>query len=468
MTSTVTIWVVDDDEAIRFVLERALGRAGYSTRSFENVNAIRTALQSSRPSVIITDIRLPDADGLSILDFMEEQGIDVPVIAMTGFSDLDQAVSAFQSGVFDYLSKPFDLDKVLAVVGRAATIPVATAAIDDNTENYDKPSQIIGDSAAMQEMFRTIGRLSRSSISVLLTGETGSGKEVVARALHQHSPRANGPFVAINTAAIPVELLESELFGHEKGSFTGAHERRTGRFEEATGGTLFLDEIGDMPLPLQTRLLRVLAEGDYYRVGGRDLLRTDVRVLTATHQDLQQKIAEGSFREDLFHRLNVISIELPPLRDRSEDIPLLARHFLQQAAQEMGLEEKQLLPDTIKCLQQKGWPGNVRQLQNVCQQLCVMAPGEQIFPEDLPANLRGNDNGSSNGEAWSEALQSWTRKALFRGQTDVMAEARGELEKVILDCALDFTGGKRVEAARLLGLGRNTLTRKLKEFEQNS
>ena len=362
MTSTVTIWVVDDDEAIRFVLERALGRAGYSTRSFENVNAIRTALQSSRPSVIITDIRLPDADGLSILDFMEEQGIDVPVIAMTGFSDLDQAVSAFQSGVFDYLSKPFDLDKVLAVVGRAATIPVATAAIDDNTENYDKPSQIIGDSAAMQEMFRTIGRLSRSSISVLLTGETGSGKEVVARALHQHSPRANGPFVAINTAAIPVELLESELFGHEKGSFTGAHERRTGRFEEATGGTLFLDEIGDMPLPLQTRLLRVLAEGDYYRVGGRDLLRTDVRVLTATHQDLQQKIAEGSFREDLFHRLNVISIELPPLRDRSEDIPLLARHFLQQAAQEMGLEEKQLLPDTIKCLQQKGWPGNVRQL----------------------------------------------------------------------------------------------------------
>ena len=468
MTRTVKIWVVDDDETIRFVLERALGRAGYSTRSFENVSGIRTALQSSRPSVIITDIRLPDADGLSILDFMEKQGIDVPVIAMTGFSDLDQAVSAFQSGVFDYLSKPFDLDKVLAVVARAATIPVATEAIDDNTENTDRPSQIIGDSAAMQEVFRTIGRLSRSSISVLLTGETGSGKEVVARALHQHSPRANGPFVAINTAAIPVELLESELFGHEKGSFTGAHERRTGRFEEATGGTLFLDEIGDMPLPLQTRLLRVLAEGDYYRVGGRDLLRTDVRVLTATHQDLQQKIAEGSFREDLFHRLNVISIELPPLRDRSEDIPLLARHFLQQAAQEMGLEEKQLLPDTIKCLQQKGWPGNVRQLQNVCQQLCVMAPGEQIFPEDLPANLRGNDNGSSNGEAWSEALQSWTRKALFRGQTDVMAEARGELEKVVLDCALDFTGGKRVEAARLLGLGRNTLTRKLKEFEQNS
>jgi len=336
----------------------------------------------------------------------------------------------------------------------------------------------------MQEVFRTIGRLSRSSISVLLTGETGSGKEVVARALHQHSPRSSGPFVAINTAAIPLELLESELFGHEKGSFTGAHVRRAGRFEEAAGGTLFLDEIGDMPLPLQTRLLRVLAEGDYYRVGGRDLLRTDVRVLTATHQDLQRKIAEGSFREDLFHRLNVISIELPPLRDRIEDIPILARYFLQQAAQEMGLEEKQLVPETInqemgleekqlvpetiKCLQQKGWPGNVRQLQNVCQQLCVMAPGEQIFPEDLPLSLRGNDIGKGNGEAWSESLQSWTRKALFQGQTDVMLTARGELEKVILDCALDFTDGKRVEAARLLGLGRNTLTRKLKEFEQGS
>jgi len=468
MSRTVTVWVVDDDEAIRFVLERALGRAGYQTKSFTNVSDVRSALQNSRPAVIITDIRLPDDDGLRILEVMQDLEIEVPVIAMTAFSDLDQAVTAFQSGVFDYLSKPFDLDKVLAVVARASAIPVAAATNDDTSEDTDGPSQIIGESAAMQEVFRTIGRLSRSSISVLLTGETGSGKEIVARALHQHSPRANGPFIAINTAAIPIELLESELFGHEKGSFTGAHARRVGRFEEAAGGTLFLDEIGDMPLPLQTRLLRVLAEGDYYRVGGRDLLRTDVRVLTATHQDLQKKIADGSFREDLFHRLNVISIELPPLRERIEDIPLLARFFLQQAAQEMDLEEKQLLPDTIKCLQQKRWPGNVRQLQNVCQQLCVMAPGEQIYPEDLPASLRENDHGSSNGEPWSEALQSWTRKALFRGQTDVMLEARSKLEKVILDCALDFTDGKRVEAARLLGLGRNTLTRKLKEFEQES
>ena len=468
MTEMVMVWIVDDDEAIRFVLERALGRAGYGTHSFETVNEVKAALQVSRPSVVITDIRLPDADGLTILEAMEELEIDVPVIAMTAFSDLDQAVSAFQSGVFDYLSKPFDLDKVLAVVARASAIPVAAATLEESVEEGARPSQIIGESAVMQEVFRTIGRLSRSSISVLLTGETGSGKEIVARALHQHSPRSSGPFVAINTAAIPVELLESELFGHEKGSFTGAHARRAGRFEEAAGGTLFLDEIGDMPLPLQTRLLRVLAEGDYYRVGGRDLLRTDVRVLTATHQDLHRKIAEGSFREDLFHRLHVITIELPPLRDRSEDIPILARHFLQQAAQEMGLEEKQLLPETIECLQQKRWPGNVRQLQNVCQQLCVMAPGEQIYPEDLPASLKGNDNNNGAGEPWSEALQSWTRKALFRGQTDVMLKARGELEKVILDCALDFTDGKRVEAARLLGLGRNTLTRKLKEFEQGS
>ena len=460
----VVVWVVDDDEAIRFVLERALGRAGYKTESFESVTAVTAALDGDQPAVIITDIRLPDADGLSILQTMEDRSIEVPVIAMTAFSDLDQAVSAFQSGVFDYLSKPFDLDKVLAVVARASAVPVVTPVADEAL----KPSQIIGESVAMQEVFRTIGRLSRSSISVMLTGETGSGKEIVARALHQHSTRSHGPFVAINTAAIPAELLESELFGHERGSFTGAHARRPGRFEEAAGGTLFLDEIGDMPLPLQTRLLRVLAEGEYHRVGGRDLLSADVRVLTATHQDLQQKIADGSFREDLYHRLNVITIELPPLRERSDDIPLLARHFLHQAAEEMGLEEKYLLPETIRVLQQKAWPGNVRQLQNMCRQLCVMAPGEQILPEDLPASLREKDPMATPGESWSEALHGWTRKALIRGQVDLMTKARGELEKIILDCALEFTGGKRVEAARLLGLGRNTLTRKLKELEERS
>jgi len=462
MTDPALIWVVDDDEAIRFVLTRALNKAGYTTESFGSVAAVTAALDKSTPAVIITDIRLPDADGLSVLATLEERQIEVPVIAMTAFSDLDQAVTAFQSGVFDYLSKPFDLDKVLAVVARASAVPsMAPVAREAASSN-----QMIGDSTAMQEVFRTIGRLSRSTISVLLTGETGTGKEVVARALHQHSPRSKGPFVAINTAAIPTELLESELFGHEKGAFTGAHTRRSGRFEEAAGGTLFLDEIGDMPLSLQTRLLRVLAEGDYYRVGGRDLLRADVRVLTATHQDLQKKIAEGSFREDLYHRLNVITIELPPLRDRTEDIPLLARYFLRQAADEMGLEEKQLVPETIRTLQQKAWPGNVRQLQNLCQQLCVMAPGEQILPVDLPAGLRDRDAAVDGpGDSWPEALRNWTRKALFEGQPDLMSKVRGEFEKVILDCALEHTGGKRVEAARLLGLGRNTLTRKLNEFE---
>lgn len=462
MTDSTMVWVVDDDEAIRFVLERALGRAGYKTQSFATVGSVSAQLDDQHPAVIITDIRLPDADGLSVLTALEERGIDIPVIAMTAFSDLDQAVSAFQSGVFDYLSKPFDLDKVLAVVARAsAALPSAVPREKDTVESH----QLIGDSAPMQEVFRTIGRLSRSSISVLITGETGTGKEVVARALHQHSPRSNGPFVAINTAAIPTELLESELFGHEKGSFTGAHERRKGRFEEATGGTLFLDEIGDMPLPLQTRLLRVLAEGDYYRVGGRDLLRADVRLLTATHQDLQHKIEDGSFREDLYHRLNVITIEIPPLRERDQDIVLLARHFLRQAAREMRLEEKYLLPETIQALQGKAWPGNVRQLQNLCQQLCVMAPGEQILPVDLPDSLKDKNGAAEPSESWSEALHIWTRKALYHGQTDLMSAARGELEKIIMDCALEHTGGKRVEAARLLGLGRNTLTRKLKELE---
>jgi len=461
MTEKVPVWVVDDDEAIRFVLERALSRAGYATKTFGSVTDIVIALDDSQPAVIITDIRLPDADGLSVLAALEERKIEVPVIAMTAFSDLDQAVTAFQSGVFDYLSKPFDLDKVLAVVARASAVPSAVPAETQPSAT----NQLIGDSTAMQEVFRTIGRLSRSTISVLLTGETGTGKEVVARALHQHSPRAKGPFVAINTAAIPTELLESELFGHEKGSFTGAHARRSGRFEEAAGGTLFLDEIGDMPMPLQTRLLRVLAEGDYYRVGGRDLLTADVRVLTATHQDLQKKIADGTFREDLYHRLNVISIELPPLRERSEDIGLLARHFLRQASEEMGLEEKHLMPDTIRSLQQKAWPGNVRQLQNLCQQLCVMAPGEQILPVDLPVSLREKGAAGESGESWSEALRSWTRKALFDGQADLMPTVRSEFEKVILDCALEHTGGKRVEAARLLGVGRNTLTRKLNEIE---
>lgn len=461
MSDLAEIWVVDDDDAIRFVLKRALQRKGYGVRCFESVRSIREALEHEHPAAILTDIRLPDADGLSVLDTLVDRSIDIPVIAMTAFSDLDQAVSAYQKGVFEYLPKPFDLEQVVSVIGRA--LAIGEAAPKDSGE--ESGSRLLGESQAMQEVFRTIGRLSRSDISVLITGETGSGKEVVARVLHQHSPRSDGPFVAINTAAIPAELLESELFGHEKGAFTGAHSRRVGRFEEAVGGTLFLDEIGDMPIALQTRLLRVLAEGDYYRVGGRDLLRADARVITATHQNLEEKVRAGSFREDLYHRLNVINIALPPLRDRTEDIPMLARRFQVQVAAELGLEEKRLRPETIRILEGYSWPGNVRQLLNLCRQLCVMAPGDQIFPDDLPAELLSPDPGLDVGSKWTESLRAWANAELQAGGTDLLGRAQAELERVLIDCALDQTGGQRKKAAELLGLGRNTLTRKLQKID---
>jgi two-component system nitrogen regulation response regulator GlnG len=461
MSKRADIWVVDDDEAIRFVLQRALTRRGYDVECFETVQAVGEALLTGHPRAVITDIRLPDADGLSVVDMLVRREIEIPVIAMTAYSDLDQAVTAFQMGVFEYLPKPFDLDQVISVVERAV------ASRDTRPQRDPEPggSRLLGESPAMQEVFRTIGRLSRSDISVLITGETGSGKEVVAQVLHQHSPRANGPFVAINTAAIPAELLESELFGHEKGSFTGAHSRRVGRFEEAAGGTLFLDEIGDMPLALQTRLLRVLAEGDYYRVGGRDLLQADVRVIAATHQDLEEKVRDGDFREDLYHRLNVIRIPLPPLRERTEDIEILARRFLLQVAGELGLEEKRLRPETVRVLEAFDWPGNVRQLLNLCRQLCVMAPGDQIFPEDLPAEMFGRRAGGPAEAAWSESLRQWARRELASGGTDLFGRAQEDLERVLIDCALDQTGGQRQKAAELLGLGRNTLTRKLQKFD---
>jgi len=458
------IWVVDDDEAIRFVLQRALSRRGFDVECFENVTDVRAALEHSHPRALLTDIRLPDADGLSVVDTLQRLAIDIPVIAMTAYADLDQAVSAFQKGVFEYLPKPFDLEQVISVVERAITKEeVEVRRPDEKTGN-----RLLGESQAMQEVFRTIGRLSRSDISVLITGETGSGKEVVARVLHEHSPRAKGPFVAINTAAIPAELLESELFGHEKGSFTGAHSRRVGRFEEAAGGTLFLDEIGDMPLPLQTRLLRVLAEGDYYRVGGRDLLSADARVIAATHQDLEEKIIAGKFREDLYHRLNVIHIGLPPLRDRTEDIAILARRFLVQVASELGLEEKHLRPETIKILETYAWPGNVRQLLNLCRQLCVMAPGDQIFPADLPVDMISRNSSTGAKAEWTDALRQWARTELVSGKTDLFGRAQDELERALIDCALDQTGGQRQKAAELLGLGRNTLTRKLQKFDSES
>jgi len=423
------------------------------------VQAVSEALQQRQPRVILTDIRLPEADGLSVIDTLQRLALDIPVIAMTAYSNLDQAVGAFQKGVFDYLPKPFDLDQVLSVVSRAVAPNTTAPPVQ---EDYPQKSQLLGESAAMQEVFRTIGRLSRSDISVLITGETGSGKEVVARALHEHSPRGDGPFIALNTAAIPAELLESELFGHERGAFTGAHARRVGRFEEAAGGTLFLDEIGDMPVALQTRLLRVLAEGDFYRVGGRDLLRADVRIIAATHQDLEATVRAGGFREDLYHRLNVIHIELPPLRERRSDIGLLARRFLQQAAQELGLEEKHLRAETLSVMEQFDWPGNVRQLQNVCRQLSVMAPAEQIFPEDIPRELATVGAATAPAGEWCEGLRRWACAELHAGGDNLVGRAQAELERVLIDCALEQTGGQRIRAAELLGLGRNTLTRKLK------
>ncbi len=465
MKQQATIWVVDDDEAIRFVLQRALRKSGFGVNCFESVAAVNKALEKSRPQAILTDIRLPDADGLSLVDTLEHLSINIPLIAMTAYSDLDQAVSAFQKGVFEYLSKPFDLNEVISVVERAVA-----PGVKEKVKEAEKKTgnQLLGESPAMQEVFRTIGRLSRSDVSVLITGETGSGKEVVARALHQHSPRANEHFVAINTAAVPAELLESELFGHERGSFTGAHSRREGRFEEAAGGTLFLDEIGDMPLALQTRLLRVLAEGDFYRVGGRDLLLADVRIIAATHQDLETKVSEGSFREDLYHRLNVIHIALPPLRDRTEDIVILARRFMVQVAGELGLEEKHLRPETIKVLEGLPWPGNVRQLQNLCRQLCVMAPGEQIFPEDIPREIIGQQLSHGPTGQWPDLLRKWARSELASGGTDLVGRAQAELEGVLIECALEQTGGQRQKAAGLLGLGRNTLTRKLQKIESTN
>ncbi len=458
MSTPAEVWVVDDDETIRFILQRALRRSGYEVQVFDSVSSVSTALEKSAPNVVLTDIRLPDDDGLSLMDTLHSRGLDLPVIAMTAFSDLGQTVSAFQKGVFDYLSKPFDLDQVLSVVARAIAPSGQVAEIPQQGS-----SQLLGESPAMQDVFRTIGRLYRSDINVLITGETGTGKEVVARVLHQHSPRADGPFIALNTAAIPAELLESELFGHERGAFTGAHARRVGRFEEAASGTLFLDEIGDMPLSLQTRLLRVLAEGDYYRVGGRDLLKANVRIIAATHQDLEEKVREGSFREDLYHRLNVIHIALPALRERREDVGLLARRFLHQAAQELGLEEKVLRADSLKQLEQFDWPGNVRQLQNICRQLSVMAPSEQIFPEDLPAEVRSPARLESRVAGhWPEQLRHWAIAELAAGGGNLVGRAQSELERVLIDCVLEQTGGQRIKAAEILGLGRNTLTRKLK------
>ena len=462
------IWVIDDDHAIRWVLSRALSNADLDVRTFEDGNRVLEALHHSTPDAIMADIRMPGMDGLTLLKRLQDHSPHLPVIIMTAHSDLDSAVSAYQGGAFEYLPKPFDVDEAVALVKRAQARyaqPAPPSPPDTGKADTTLP-ELIGEAPSMQEVFRAIGRLSRSHITVLINGESGTGKELVARALHRHSPRRAGPFIAINTAAIPRDLLESELFGHERGAFTGAQTSRQGRFEQADGGTLFLDEIGDMPAELQTRLLRVLAEGEFYRVGGHTPTRVDVRIIAATHQDLKQSVQAGRFRDDLFHRLNVIRIHLPALRQRREDIPPLLRHFLQSAARELEVEPKQLRPEVEKFLCQLDWPGNVRQLENVCRWLTVMASGQAIHLADLPSELREQtaETADNTPQAWDKALHQWASQHVGDHHPPLLDTALPAFERTLIKVALAHTGGHRQEAARLLGWGRNTLTRKIKEL----
>lgn len=455
------VWVIDDDRSIRWVLERALRKADMNITSFSNGVGVMEALEREQPDVVLTDIRMPGVDGLDLLRQIKARHPGLPVIIMTAHSDLDSAVSAFHGGAFEYLPKPFDLDEAVAQVTRACRrgrldIPEEPGVVQG--------PDIIGEAPSMQEVFRAIGRLARSNITVLINGESGTGKELVARALHRHSPRADRPFIALNMAAIPRDLLESELFGHERGAFTGAQARREGRFEQADGGTLFLDEIGDMPAELQTRLLRVLSDGEFYRVGGVAPIRVDVRIIAATHQNLEELVRQGRFREDLFHRLNVIRVHLPALRDRREDIPLLMRHFLVQAAKELGCETKILLPSATERLKRLDWPGNVRQLENTARWLTVMASGKEIHAEDLPPELSTLAQEQPRDEPWESVFRRWARQSLKQGQGGLLDKALPAFEQILIQTALEHTGGRRQEAARLLGWGRNTLTRKIKEL----
>jgi two-component system nitrogen regulation response regulator GlnG len=455
------VWIVDDDASIRWVLERALKQAGMSPIAFEDADSAMSALRRGEPDVLVTDIRMPGRSGLDLLDDVRTRRPKLPVIVMTAHSDLDSAVAAYQGGAFEYLPKPFDIDQAVELVRRAAT---QQHSVESASESRRIP-EMLGHAPAMQDMFRAIGRLSRSSMTVLITGESGTGKELVARALHRHSPRATKPFIALNTSAFTADLLESELFGHEKGAFTGATELRRGRFEQADGGTLFLDEIGDMSPQLQTRLLRVLAEGEFYRVGGQLPVKVDVRVIAATHQDLESRVKENLFREDLLHRLNVIRIEVPPLRNRREDIPELLQHYLDVAAIELGVAPKVLSEDAARALAAFDWPGNVRQLVNACRRLTVLAAGREIKASDIPADLGGAGAlVSANGTEWSVALASWAQARLVSGGSPLLDDAMPEFERTLLREALKVTRGGRQEAAKLLGWGRNTLTRKLKEL----
>ncbi|ATJ84489.1 nitrogen regulation protein NR(I) [Halomonas beimenensis] len=459
MTEAARVMVVDDDRAIRWVLERALAQPDLAVECVERADRVLERLLEDPPDVLVTDIRMPGIDGLDLMARVREAHPELPVIVMTAHSDLDSAVASYQGGAFEYLPKPFDVDEALALVRRAVAHARERQRPVHAPDGLD--TEIIGEAPAMQEVFRAIGRLAQSHITVLINGESGTGKERVAQALHQHSPRAGKPFIALNMAAIPRDLIESELFGHEKGAFTGATAQRQGRFEQADGGTLFLDEIGDMPAETQTRLLRVLADGEFYRVGGHTPVKVDVRIIAATHQDLEHLVDEGRFREDLFHRLNVIRVHLPRLADRREDIPRLARHFLAEAAKELSTDVKVLTPEAEAHLTRLAWPGNVRQLENTCRWLTVMASGREVLVEDLPPELREGDEGGAAGD-WRLAFRDWADRALAAGHTHLLEEAVPDFERILIETALKHTGGRKGEAAELLGWGRNTLTRKLK------
>jgi two-component system nitrogen regulation response regulator GlnG len=455
------IWIIDDDKSIRWVFEKALARTDLEFKTFASVAEALHALEREQPQVVVSDIRMPNGSGLDLLSEIKQKYPDIPVIIMTAYSDLESAVAAFQGGAFEYLAKPFDVDQAIDVIKRA---------VDESTRqtpeimSIEETPEIIGQAPAMQEVFRAIGRLSRSHATVLINGESGSGKELVASALHRHSPRGDKPFIAINTAAIPKDLLESELFGHERGAFTGAAASRRGRFEQADTGTLFLDEIGDMPADLQTRLLRVLSDGQFYRVGGHQPVKVNVRIITATHQDLEERVKAGLFREDLFHRLNVIRLRLPALRERREDIPLLIKHFLQQSALDLGVETKQPTAAAIKFLCAVNWSGNVRQLENVCHWLTVMAPGQNIDVVDLPPELKSDSSKSAAALSWQEALANEVLEALSRDEQNILETRTQIFERILITKALEHTHGRRIEAANQLGMGRNTLTRKIQEL----
>ncbi|HWA39254.1 MAG TPA: nitrogen regulation protein NR(I) [Burkholderiales bacterium] len=453
------VWIVDDDRSIRWVIEKALSREGIAFNSFSSAQEAMDALSGGPPEVLVSDIRMPGLSGLELLNAVKNRHPAVPVIVMTAYSDLDSAVAAFQGGAYEYLPKPFDIDQAVELIRRALDERRREA---EAVEPVPAATEILGQAPAMQEVFRAIGRLSQSSATVLITGESGTGKELVARALHRHSARSAKPFVAINTAAMPKDLLESELFGHERGSFTGAQQQRRGRFEQAEGGTLFLDEIGDMPAELQTRLLRVLSDGTFYRVGGHQQIKANVRVIAATHQDLEQRVRENAFREDLYHRLNVIRLRLPSLRERAEDIPLLARHFLASSARQLGVEPKRLSDEALQHLSRLAFPGNVRQLENLCHWLTVMAPGQVVDSGDLPAEFR--EPGAAATGDWLSALQQEAERRLGRGEVGILDELGRQFERTLISQALRRTGGRRIEAAGLLGMGRNTITRKIQEL----